>query len=137
MALLKFTRKDGEGYRLEPQELHSDHAAPMKRRTDAMDVAATAELSRPNDESIEAIQHELACYADEQAGEDFAFGAVCSSSSPPHKRTRPDNPSLRSSGACLELLKRLQHRQFRSWTLKVKSLWLKKLTNFPAKIGDV
>ena len=94
MALLKFTRKDGEGYRLEPQELHSDHAASMKSngrvRADAMDVSATSDLSRPYDESIEAIQHELACYADEQAGEDFAFGTVCSSGSPPHKRMRPD-----------------------------------------------
>ena len=63
-------------------------------RTDAMDVAATVALSRPYNEFIEVIQHELACYADEQASEDFAFGTVCSSGSPPHKRTHPDNLSL-------------------------------------------
>ena len=61
MALLKFTRKEGEGYRLEPQERSNGRVGGGG--ADAGGGSAAASASRTYDESIEAIQHELARYA--------------------------------------------------------------------------
>lgn len=75
MGLLKFTRRDGEGYRSEIQEYKDtkpeDARNGVRKEATPTDAAHDGE-SKPYDE-WEAIQRELALYPDQRDKDDMVI----------------------------------------------------------------